>query len=241
MRTLEQIEQYQDGLRKSIQKLRAKILELAIHGKLVPQNPNDEPAIELLKRTNTKLASCDTLHYKNIPYEIPDSWVWVKLGDISNYGKCLNVDVEKIGQDDWVIELEDIEKDTARIIQHKTKSDRTIKGTRHKFTKGCVLYSKLRTYLNKVLVPEKDGFCTTEIIPIYFVANINPQYMCFVLRSQYFVDYTNQKGYGVKMPRLSTTDAKNGLIPLPPLAEQKRIVKKIKDSFDVIEAIVEEL
>ena len=65
--------------------------------------------------------------------------------------------------------------------------------------------------------------------------------MCFVLRSQYFVDYTNQKGYGVKMPRLSTTDAKNGLIPLPPLAEQKRIVKKIKDSFEVIEAIVEEL
>ena len=231
MRTIKQIEQYQYGMRTAIQRLREKILGLAVRGKLVAQDPNDEPAIELLKRINPNFIPCDTSHYKNIPFEIPDSWVWVKLGDISDYGKCYNVDVEQIGQDDWVLELEDIEKDTARIIQYKTKSDRTIKGTRHKFTKDCVLYSKLRTYLNKVLVPEKDGFCTTEIIPINFVANIKPQYMCFVLRSQYFVDYTNQKGYGVKMPRLSTTDAKNGLIPLPPIDEQNRIVNRVEEIF----------
>ena len=241
MRTIEQIEQYQDGLHKAIQKLRAKVLDLAIHGKLVPQDPSDEPAIELLKRINPSFVSCDTSHYPNLLFEIPDNWVWVKLGDISDYGKCQNVSVEKIGQEEWVLELEDIEKDTARIIQFKTKSDREIKGTRHKFSKGCVLYSKLRTYLNKVLVPDKDGFCTTEIIPINFAANIDSDYLCSVLRSQYFMDYTNQKGYGVKMPRLSTTDAKNGFIPLPPFAEQKRIVKTIEDTFAVLDAIIQEL
>ena len=231
---IDEIGNNKQDLQKAVAQAKSKILSLAISGKLVPQDPNDEPAIELLKRINPKFIPCDTSHYKNKPFEIPDSWVWVKLGDISDYGKCHNVDVGQIGQDDWVLELEDVEKDTARIIQYKTKSDRTIKGTRHKFTKDCVLYSKLRTYLNKVLVPEKDGFCTTEIIPINFVADINPQYMCFVLRSQYFVDYTNQKGYGVKMPRLSTTDAKNGLVPLPPFDEQKRIVDRVEAIFALL-------
>ena len=228
-------------LQEAIKKSKMKILDLAIHGKLVEQDPNDEPASELLKHIAPNAALCDNSHYPNLLFEIPDNWVWVKLGDISDYGKCQNVSVEKIGQEEWVLELEDIEKDTARIIQFKTKSDREIKGTRHKFSKGCVLYSKLRTYLNKVLVPDKDGFCTTEIIPINFAANIDSDYLCSVLRSQYFMDYTNQKGYGVKMPRLSTTDAKNGFIPLPPFAEQKRIVKTIEDTFAVLDAIIQEL
>ena len=132
-------------LQEAIKKSKMKILDLAIHGKLVEQDPNDEPASELLKHIAPNAALCDNSHYPNLLFEIPDNWVWVKLGDISDYGKCQNVSVEKIGQEEWVLELEDIEKDTARIIQFKTKSDREIKGTRHKFSKGCVLYSKLRT------------------------------------------------------------------------------------------------
>lgn len=238
---IDELEKDKNDLQDAIKQTKSKILDLAIHGKLVEQDPNDEPASELLKQIAPNATLCDNSHYPNLLFEIPDNWVWVKLGDISNYGKCQNVSVEKIGQEEWVLELEDIEKDTARIIQLKTKSDREIKGTRHKFSKGCVLYSKLRTYLNKVLVPDKDGFCTTEIIPINFAANIDSNYMCSVLRSQYFMDYTNQKGYGVKMPRLSTTDAKNGFIPLPPFAEQKRIVKTIEDTFAVLDAIIQEL
>lgn len=67
MRTLEQIAHEQEGLRQSIQKLKSKILDLAIHGKLVPQDPNDEPAIELLKRINPNFIPCDTSHYENLP------------------------------------------------------------------------------------------------------------------------------------------------------------------------------
>ena len=136
-----------------------------------------------------------------------------------------------------MLELEDIEKDTANIIQHLNKNERKINGTRHKFQKGQILYSKLRTYLNKVLVAPNDGFCTTEIMAFGSYGILSNNYICYVLRSLYFLDYTLQCGYGVKMPRLSTTDACNGLIPLPPLAEQKRIVNEIQRLFSIIDIV----
>lgn len=230
--------------------LRQKILDLAIHGKLVPQDPNDEPASVLLERIRdekerlikegkikrpkkTKTTS-DKPHY---PYELPKGWVWTTLGEITNYGDSVNVQVDDIDNTDWVLELEDIEKDSANIIQHLTKNDRKINGTRHKFQKGEILYSKLRTYLNKVLVAPNDGFCTTEIMAFGSYGILSNEYICHALRSPYFLAYTLQCGYGVKMPRLSTTDACNGLIPLPPLEEQERIVIEIQRLFSIIDIV----
>ena len=179
----------------------------------------------------------DTPHYENVPFEVPSSWVWTTLGEISNYGECNNVSVDSITDDDWVLELEDLEKDTAKIIQTLSRSKRSIKGVRHRFNKGDILYSKLRTYLNKVLVAPQSGYCTTEIMPFNSYCNVSSYYLNHVLRSAYFLDYTQQCGYGVKMPRLSTTDACNGMIPLPPLAEKKRIVKEIEHWFSLIDVI----
>ena len=233
--------------------LRQKILDLAIHGKLVPQDPNDEPASVLLerikaekerlikegkiKRSKKSAKTSDTPHYENLPFEVPESWVWTTLGEISNYGDCNNVSVIDIAADEWILELEDLEKDTASIIQMLSKKERNIKGVRHKFKKGDVLYSKLRTYLNKVLIAPKNGFCTTEIIPFNSYCDASNFYLCHVLRSAYFLDYTQQCGYGVKMPRLSTNDAYRGMIPLPPIAEQHRIVAEIKRWFALIDQI----
>ena len=163
--------------------------------------------------------------------------MWTTLGEISNYGECNNVSVDSITDDDWVLELEDLEKDTAKIIQTLSISKRSIRGVRHRFNKGDILYSKLRTYLNKVLVAPQSGYCTTEIMPFNSYCNVSSYYLNHVLRSAYFLDYTQQCGYGVKMPRLSTTDACNGMIPLPPLAEQKRIVKEIEHWFSLIDVI----
>ena len=171
------------------------------------------------------------------PFELPNGWVWTTLGEITNYGDSVNVQVDDIDNADWVLELEDIEKDSANIIQHLNKNGRKINGTRHKFQKGEILYSKLRTYLNKVLVASNDGFCTTEIMAFGSYGILSNNYICHVLRSSYFLDYTLQCGYGVKMPRLSTTDACNGFIPLPPLEEQKHIVNEIKRLFSIIDII----
>ena len=232
-------------------KLRQKILDLAIHGKLVPQDPNDEPASVLLERIRAEKErlvkegkikkskaskTSDTPHYENVPFEVPSSWEWTTLGAISNYGENKNVQIENIEAEEWILELEDIEKDSAKIIQYLSKNERKINGTRHKFCKGEILYSKLRTYLNKVLIAPNNGYCTTEITP-FVTFGLSNEYVCHVLRSPYFLDYTQQCGYGVKMPRLSTTDACNGMIPLPPLAEQYRIISEIEKWFAFIDII----
>ena len=172
-----------------------------------------------------------------MPFEVPSNWAWTTLGEISNYGDSNNVSVTDIADDEWILELEDLEKDTASIIQILSKKERNIKGVRHKFKKGDVLYSKLRTYLNKVLVAPQTGYCTTEIIPFNSYCGISTHYLCHVLRSAYFLDYTQQCGYGVKMPRLSTNDACKGMIPLPPFAEQHRIVAEIERWFSLINII----
>lgn len=200
----------------------------------MPQDPSDEPASELLKRINPKVEIiCDTPRNG----KLPDTWVWTTLGEISNYGDNKSVAVEHIDENEWILELEDLEKDTANIIQKGKKKERIIKGVRHSFRKGNILYSKLRTYLNKVLIAPSDGFCTTEMIAFDANEQISNAYICHVLRSDFFVDYTQQCGYGVKMPRLSTTDARKGLIPLPPINEQYRIVAKIEELFAQLDKI----
>ena len=235
---IDTIENEKADLQTAIKQAKSKILDLAIHGKLVPQDPTDEPASELLKRINPKAEiTCDNGQYG----KIPENWCVTKLGDISNYGENENIQVEDIDSNEWVLELEDIEKDSANIIQILKKHERCINGIRHKFTKGNILYSKLRTYLNKVLIAPKDGYCTTEVMAFNALGGMSNEYICHVLRSSYFLDYTLQCGYGVKMPRLSTTDACNGLIPLPPFAEQQRIVDAIDKAFAKLDAIMESL
>jgi len=86
------IEAEKDELESHIKKTKSKILDLAISGKLVPRDPDDEPAIELLKRINPDFEPCDNSHYENIEFDIPQNWVWATIGDIfeHNTGKALN-------------------------------------------------------------------------------------------------------------------------------------------------------
>ena len=218
------------GLENAAKRLDKKILNLAIRGKLVPQNPNDEPASELVKRIVASHKSPCKNQSEPIdpPFEIPDSWEWVWLGTITNYGQCKSIDAKAISPDTWSLDLEEIEKDTGRLLARRTAAEKKSTSSKHIFCRGMVLYSKLRTYLNKVLVADMDGVCTSEIVPISVVDGVYPEYLCLVLTSQYFLQYTASRGYGVKMPRVGTNDMRSALIPLPPLDEQKRIVKRVE-------------
>ncbi|MBR3303728.1 MAG: restriction endonuclease subunit S, partial [Bacteroidales bacterium] len=76
---IDTLETAKEDLQTSIAQAKSKILDLAIHGKLVPQDPNDEPAIELLKRINPNFTPCDNAHY---PFDVPNNWIWTKGLDI---------------------------------------------------------------------------------------------------------------------------------------------------------------
>ena len=250
--------------------LRQKILDLAIRGKLVPQDSNDEPASVLLERIREKKRQMvkegklkakdikndtvifkgdDNLHYEKfpdgsvkcieeeIPFEVPQGWEWARLGMICPYGENKAISSNLIDESSWILDLEDIERDTGIIKYHATKIERNSVSNKYAFTSGQLLYSKLRPYLNKVVVAEADGYCTTEILPLTFYGNISVLYMQLYLMSPTFLKYVNIVSYGVKMPRLGTTDGKNSLIAVPPLHEQLRI----REQFDVIALLIRKI
>lgn len=172
-----------------------------------------------------------------MPYELPESWSWSRLGSICDYGKCKNASVDGLNDKTWVLDLEDIEKDTGRILKFETLETRNSLSTKHVFKKGDILYSKLRPYLNKVVIAPKDGVCTSEILPLDFNGILINEYAQYLLMSSYFLTTVNLVTYGVKMPRLGTDDAKKMLLPVPPLNEQLKIicsVKKLQKSLDEI-------
>ncbi|MEE3436105.1 MAG: restriction endonuclease subunit S [Treponema sp.] len=189
---------------------------------------------EEAKKTNPKAKKpapvvASEIDEEEIPFEVPDSWCWCRLGDLVPFGQCENAEPDEIEDEAWILDLEDIEKDSGRILQFKTKKEVDSKSTKHIFKKDYVLYSKLRPYLNKCVIAPKDGYCTSEILPLDFGKFINNRYVQTFLMSPYFVDYTDSLSFGVKMPRLGTEDGKKALVPLPPLEEQEEIVKKVEE------------
>lgn len=229
--------------------LRQTILQLAAQGRLVRQEPGDEPAKKLVDRIRKekerlvkegkiKRDSRLELIDKNvIGQSFPQNWVLTRLGDIAYYNAEIKVSSEEISEDAWVFDLEDIEKDTSRILQKVRFKDRQSLSSKSRFKKGDVLYGKLRPYLNKVVVADEDGYCTTEIVPIRPFLDIDPKYLMYALKTPGFLAYVNSKTYGIKMPRLGTVDAINTVIPLPPLAEQHRIVAKVDALMELCDAL----
>ena len=165
---------------------------------------------------------------------MPEGWAWCRLGEICDYGKCINVDIKELKPEDWILNLEDIEKESGKIIKIITFSERKSESTKHKFFKGQVLYSKLRPYLNKVVIAPKDGFCTSEILPLDFKMVLISKYAQCLLMSSHFLSTVNMLTYGVKMPRLGTEDAKKLLLPIPPKNEQENIVNSLEQIFTQI-------
>lgn len=125
--------------------------------------------------------------------------------------------------------MEDIEKETSRLLCIIRFTERNSLSTKSIFKKGEVLYSKLRPYLDKVIVADEDGVCTTEILPLKTYGDINPYYLRYALKRSDFLQYVNSVTKGMKMPRLGTKEGQMALIPFPPFPEQNRIVKKLEE------------
>ena len=238
-RLLAQYEKISDAP-DAIPRLRRFILDLAVRGKLVPQDPNDEPASELLKRIaaekarlvragKSKKSKSKQLDRFNTLFELPKSWKWTTLSDLFLYDAGVKRQPKNLNQKLWLLELEDIEKDSGRLLVRINASERESKSTKSEFRVGDILYGKLRPYLNKVLVADRPGYSTTEIVALRPFLRLCPQYCALALRRPDFVDYVTRLGQGTKMPRLRTEDAAIAPFPLPPLAEQHRIVAKVDE------------
>ena len=226
-------------------RLRASVLQQAIQGRLVSQDPADEPARDLKRgiflgsdgswyerQAKGKVVCIDG----DIPFDLPDSWCWARMSSLCAFGSCVNIEYSDVPVDTWNLDLEDLEKDTGRILQKKRKGEKDTGSTKHAFKAGMVLYSKLRPYLNKVTVADEDGVCTSEILPLTF-EHLTSEFAVRFFMSPYFLDFANRHTSGIKMPRLRVADAQGMLVPVPPLAEQRRIVERINEIMPLIDQL----
>jgi type I restriction enzyme S subunit len=162
-------------------------------------------------------------------FVIPSDWKWCTLSEIAACRGSAKAGSDGIKPSDWILDMEDIDGATGTVHTRATFKERSSLSTKSAFKQGDVLYGKLRPYLNKVVLADSPGFCTTEIIPITPGSAVESRYLQLALRSPYFLTYVAKRSYGMKMPRLGTKDLESSRIPLPPLAEQKRIVAKVDE------------
>ena len=245
--------------------LRQKILDLAIHGKLVPQDPNDEPASVLLerikaekerlikegkiKRAKKSAKFSDTPHYQqNVPFEVPEGWVWCKLGDIANFqGGYAYKSNTYVNQSDWqVIRIGNVKNDNLLLdTQPVFVEDIIGKETAEKYllqkddilftmtgTKGKrdYFYSvKVPLISKKLLLNQRVG-CLRSLSP-----EVDIDFICFALKGKYVLDaiFSTETG-NVSQGNISSENTLNLNIAIPPLAEQHRIVDEIKRWFALI-------
>jgi type I restriction enzyme S subunit len=182
------------------------------------------------------------------PEQPPPSWTLTTLGAVVSYGSTTKAEPTEISDSDWVLELEDIEKDSSRLLQKMTFLQRQSKSTKNSFQAGDVLYGKLRPYLNKVLIADGPGYCTTEILPLKAGAHLDNRYLFYWLKHPVFLKYVEAESHGMNMPRLGTDAGKAAPFVLAPRSEQTRIANQLdtlltriqscNDRFDAIPALL---
>ncbi len=239
-------------------KLRQKILDLAIHGKLVPQDPNDEPSSVLLerikaekerlikegkiKRTKKSAKSSDTPHYENVPFEVPKGWVWTTVSDISKsilYGvsesakstgkyKLLRITDIQNNQVDW---------DTVPFTNFDTN-----KVSSYILCNGDILFARTgatvgKSYLIKNLT--QKAIYASYLIRVQTFNLVIPEYVKLFFESDYYWAQIELNSVGIGQPNVNGTILGSLNIPLPPLSEQKRIVIEIERWLSLINVIEE--
>ncbi len=219
----------------SIDALKQTLLQLAVMGKLVPQDPSDEPASELLKRIAEEKAqlmaegklkkqrSLADIEDDEVLFELPDGWAWARFGNI-----CA-IKGELVRPEDFPslrqVAPDCIEKGTGRLTDNRTVKDSGVKGPNSRFFAGQIVYSKIRPSLSKAVLVDFDGLCSADMYPID--AFISSEFLLKEILSEVFLEQVRVAENRIKMPKLNQESLTTFVLPIPPLAEQQRIVAKV--------------
>ena len=238
-------------------KLRQKILDLAIHGKLVPQDPNDEPASVLLERIRAekealikegkikkskKSASSDTPHYENVPFEVPEGWCWIQLSDIASFGGGKTPSMENKEYWDNAKHLWVTSKDMkSNVINDSLMmiSDDALKimqvyqpGTLLMVTRSGILRRKL-----PLAILGKEATVNQDLKAISIFAPVLPTYVFYTILANESMILKDYHKDGTTVDSINFDKFVEIPIPLPPINEQQRIVNTIETYFYLVEEI----
>ena len=223
--------------------LRQKILDLAIHGKLVPQDPNDEPASVLLERIRAEKerlikegkikkpkkckAACDKPHY---PYELPKGWVWTTLGEIGEIvtGNTPSKDnKEYYGGNIPFFKPTDLEQGIDTKFSNDKLSQLGFESSR-KLPANTVLVTCIGATIGKTGLISVEGSCNQQINAIVPTKSIIPYFLYYACVSEYMQNEIKSNASATTLPILNKGNFSKIAFPLPPLEEQKRIVSEIE-------------
>lgn len=230
--------------------LKASILDQAIRGKLVPQDPSDEPAAELLKRIKAEKAKL--IAAKKIkkekplapitddekPFDLPEGWEWCRLRDIVyNHGQKTPI------KEFSYIDIGSIDNKHQKLNDQETflSPEKASSRARKIVCQGDIIYSCVRPYLHNIAIIdrqfEKEPIASTGFAVLATCDGVFNKYLFYYLVSPTFDEYANDgdNAKGIGYPAISDEKLYKGLVPLPPLAEQKRIVEKIEELMPLVE------
>jgi len=169
-------------------------------------------------------------------HSLPKGWQWVKLGDVCKQDRQIVEPKSSLASRLLYLSLEHIESNSGRILREPTEPIQDEgRSTSFHFDNRHVLYGKLRPYLNKVALPDFEGRCTTELIPI-LPTDIDREFLAWVLRRKETVDVAMQEKTGSRMPRANMDNLLALEIPLPPLDEQQRIASRLNEQLAAVES-----
>ena len=239
---IDTIKNSKEDLQTTIKQAKSKILNLAIHGKLVPQDPNDEPAIELLKRINPDFTPCDNGHYT---FDVPSGWITTNLGSIFNV-----VSAKRILKSDWkhsgvpFYRAREIAKlSIYGLVDNELYiSEEHYNSLKEKFPvpkASDIMISAVGTIGKCYIVKESDKFYYKDasVLCLCNDYQINAKYIYHIMRSEYMLKQMYDNSRGTTVDTITIEKAKQYILPLPPLAEQQRIVAKIEETFSIFDGI----
>lgn len=228
-----------------VARLRELVLRLAVRGKLVAQDPADEPASKLLKRIAKERARLvkegkiragkplPPVGEDEAPFEVPEGWVWGRFCQVANIASNL-VDPASF-PDEPHVAPDSIEKATGRLLGYRTVRQDTVTSGKHRFFPGQILYSKIRPNLNKVVTVDFPGLCSADMYPI--TPFCGRGYLHKVMLGADFVEAVTSDDNRVAMPKVNQEQLQAVAIPLPPLAEQHRIVARVDELMALLDRL----
>lgn len=218
---IDTIEQSKVNLQTAIKQTKSKILDLAIHGKLVPQDPSDEPASELLKRINPKAQiTCDNEHYP----QLPKGWSICRLGDVVKYEQPTAYIVQSTAYSD-AYPIPVLTAGKSFIIGHTKETE----GIYNRLP--CIIFDDFTTDSRLVDFPFKVKSSAMKILQVHY--GVEVEYVSLFMSITRLVGDTHKRYWISEYSKLE--------IPIPPQEEQKRIIGKVRLLFEVLDVIEESL
>jgi type I restriction enzyme S subunit len=221
------------------------ILQLAMQGKLGTQDSSDEPASEILKRIRTSRPDSEkglTVREDEIPFPLPKGWEWVRLPEVTdNWGQkkpekqFTYIDVSSIDNQFGIV------SDELAILNPENAPSRARKIVKE----GSVIYSTVRPYLLNIAIIDRDiqpePIVSTAFYVMHPAEGLDAKFLYLYLRSKYFTKFVESQMTGMAYPAINDGKMSLGIIPLPPYAEQQRIVARVEELFAQTRALAKEL